>query len=657
MLKYYTAKDIADMVGETARNIQLTAVNESWPYREAKAIGGTRREYEISDLPSKYADAIQDFEVKELVKQAYPKASLEELAREKSFHLEPDDFKNPDVLRKLECYKRIEAAPAYANGKYCMNRSMTVAALADKYKVGRATIWRWRKDVESWKANPRKKLSNVKVNGSSMSLALPKTRMSEAAQKFAISVIAENPQVTKKSVFKKMQEMSGPSGWTLPDYTNFTRWLNKIQPEYWTYVMKGAAGFELECVPKWRRSWIDVPVYTFLCGDQKVSDYSIYDPDTDTVYPLNFYLWMDCSSRYWAGVWPSFGPYNKFTYGAALREVCRIALPQILYTDHGKPEKSDYAMRVEFNVQSMGMSIKDWEDYKAECGHLDKGAMRKLAHAGKPWHKPVENHMNIVEISLKDMFLAGYRHRSDDAWLNKKLTATQKAQRKAGMLLTKAEFLEIVMVIIEKHNTSLMDITEREEPIIPAQVLAQGLSEGTYIRIAEDTLDIMFMPIQKRKIRQAEIRVKVGKGDLRFYQLPAWGKAELNGHWCQVAYDPFDPDRESYILNEKGEYICKAERTGFVAPGNDEAVTKVLKANKKYHKMWKSAFSQMIDKDLGKSVVRTGLASGAANIAAKAAKADQAPADVLSIGDLKKAKGILNQKYDEIFGNKNAAEY
>ena len=79
-----------------------------------------------------------------------------------------------------------------------------------------------------------------------------------------------------------------------------------------------------------------------LCGDQKIFDYTIYDPQVDEVINPNGYLWMDCSSRMINGVWLEFGHYNSYTVGHSLRGALDWGNPDEIYTDWGKPEGSKH---------------------------------------------------------------------------------------------------------------------------------------------------------------------------------------------------------------------------------------------------------------------------------------------------------------------------
>jgi hypothetical protein len=470
-------------------------------------------------------------------------------------------------------------------------------------------------------------------------------KFDEPAVRYGLSVYFSNRHAGIKAAYKALEREAREKGWKIGHYSNFTRLIKRIPEQIECLATKGDVGFELEYGPKIRRDWLSIPPFSVLCGDQKVCDYIVFDEATGETYAMNYYLWMDCSTRYWAGLWPSFGPYNKYTVNMALREACRVAMPEEIYTDWGKPELSKYSRELEKKLGGCSVRLGDWGQFRNHYESLT----RHQAQAGKPWHKPIENHMNMFERYLKDMFLEGYRHRDGDAWVNKQQNMDLKRAREAGTLLSVQEFMEICLAILREHNGNRMNVQEREGGIIPAEALRLGLEDAGRVPYHEDTLDFLFLPSFQRKIRQSSVAVKMGANDKRHFYIPPQESANLGGDPVQVLVDPFDPDREAIILTVSGEFVCHAERDQMVTPGDMTAVQERLKRQREYMKFWKDAFRDLVDTQVGRSARKVS-AIGPASRAARTAQAQeqQRKAEVVPLrGSKSKADDFLDRYYEQ----------
>lgn len=636
---WYTAREIAELsatlgLGDfptTIRRVIDRAESENWISREREGRGGGK-EYHFNNLPIAMQMALTSPETAEDQSEAH----LSRIASENHLRLDPNDLKDSKVRSKLYCYERISSIPPY------LGRTQMVKSLAGHYQVKPITIWRWIKEVEVWKNGRAKAESEI----AGIRVALPVLKkFSAEAVRYGLSVYFENWQCGKKAAYDAMAKQAQAAGWKIGDYSNFTRVINNMPEEVKALKSKGSIGFELHYAPKIRRDWLSVPVYSVLCGDQHISDYQIYEPETGQCYTMQFYLWLDCSSRYWAGMWPSFGPYNRYTYGYSLREAVKIAKPQSVYTDWGAPEESKYSTQLLADLSNAGISTGSWDDYRQKYSPIDSVEKSK-ARALHPWDKPIENHMNIFEQMFKDRFIGGYRKRDADAWINKQRNTELKKLRDDNRLFTTQEFMEIVLEIVKSHNESPVRVQERDTPIIPAQVLSAGLQEYPRIRFDPDTVDMIFLPKVLRFVRQSEVTVKVGDGDVRrFYVEPYGGMRIRDNERVLVAVDPFDPDKYAIIMSEDGKFLCNAERHKMVRADDTEEILRRIRIRRDYMKWWKDAINELIDPKVGQSVRRIGQAT---KVAMESKKAKIISLEM--IGDRKKANEALDRLYEEMYG-------
>jgi hypothetical protein len=462
------------------------------------------------------------------------------ITRSKRVRLEPSEIGDETVVVKLDCARRVKAAP---HG----DKKRVVRMLAAKYGRSPGTIRRWAKAGKTLRVRrpPAVVLAEEKVR-------LPAARkFHPTALAWGLAFYAENLRAGKKAAYVAMcVESTKHSDWRVGDYTNFVRLTKKIPDAIWDRIKKGAIGFELHHIPKIAWDWLQVPVQTVLCGDQHIFDYVVYDPAIDEVFTPECYLWMDCTSRHWPGLWPEMGHYNKFTVGYALREACRYGLPDEVYTDWGKPEISGYTAQVVSRLSGM-VKTGSWADFQ-----MRYGVKATQAQAGKPWQKPIENQMNIFEKMLADCHLAGYRKRDTDAWINK---TRQQAVRRAvqtGKLVDIETFLQTIFQIQEDHAYTMTRVQERPSPIVPAKVYFSGLKRQNRTVLDDVTLDYLFLPMFERKPDQCVVKMALRRGERRAYYSPALSGVKDK---VFVSVDPYDAAAPAVITDAAGKYVDLAE--------------------------------------------------------------------------------------------------
>ena len=552
-MKLYRCKDIAKACGVTPRYIWRRAERENWCFTlKRNQNGRPKRLYFFSALPPDIKQKIIEHEVD---LSEVPRLEVHDQA---PCPILPKHLNNPKIARKFKVAQFLRSLPRGAG------RESAAQMLADMYGVHRATIWRWVQWVEN---------RNVKTQEDDF--VLPKSKaFSPQALAYGLAVYARNIRCGRKAAYRALQQKAYRSNWKIGDYSSFTRLLKKIPADIWTRIEKGELGFELECVPKIIRNWLAVPVQSIICGDQKIFDYEIYDPETDSIIIPNGYLWMDCASRFINGAWIELGHYNSFTVGYSLREALRYGVPEEIFTDWGKPEGSNHISHIRKSIQELCYT-GDYSDF------TDKYYLsHKKAQPMKPWQKPIENIMNQIDLILKEHFPPGYRKRQADAWTNKEVQKKLKSERKKNELMTVHEFIELVFKVIDEHNQRKKRLREGTT-IVPAKIYKEGLQSQTRLRLPDTTLDYICLPTFQRVPRQGKVGVQVRKGDFREYF-----SFKLSGYeYVQVSVDPYDPEAPAVLTDPEGNFIDLAEPVPRAVPGESNTVSeRFFKARAEYMK-------------------------------------------------------------------------
>lgn len=551
MKEWYSAKELTGLPGMpgTERAIQIRAQNDSWQSRPRTGRGGGY-EYYLSSFPEETRTHL----LAESASLPFDDPDLETYLSSRRISLSPGELQDPAIKAKLACARAYEACPAYKG------REAVLAQLASRYGKSKQQIRRWISDVDRLrvKSKPRITLSDEKIE-------IPQSHtFSPEAIAYGLSVYARNMRGGIKAAYNDMTSLAAAKGWNVGDYSNFTRLVKKIPEAIWTRIYRGRTGFELSCVPKIVREWTAVPVQSVLCGDQKIFDYEVYDPELSRVIIPNGYFWMDCSSRMITGVWIELGHYNSYTVGNALREALRYGIPDEIFTDWGKPEGAKYIAGILSSLsghaqtgdfQSMAERFADMS-----CDDVE----HRKAQPGKPWMKPIENIMNILDTMMDARFIGGFRKRNNDAWVNKQIQAMLKRDRKIAFELSRPvtaaeakglmdirQFIHTVFSVVEEHNRTQKKLQEGGV-IVPGEFFARGLKSRPLHVLPDETLNYICLPRAERIPRQSVVKVKVGHDDERGYYSPAL--AGVKEKVC-VSFDPYDRDAPAVITTLDGQYL------------------------------------------------------------------------------------------------------
>lgn len=561
-------------------------------------------EYPLSTLPDETQRELEKRRIQAFMGDDVDSASYGEAQKLK---LTPEELTCLEVAKKLRCHRLVTGCIPYMKP----TRSEMKAALAAEYGVASMTIHRWVQEVETWML--RKKTPSIVMGDED--IQMPTARgFDQDALKYGIQVYANNIKAGKLAAYQKMTAKAQENSWRVADYSNFTRAVNKLPDALWDYIRKGKVGFELKHMPKVTRAWLQVPAYSVLCGDQNVLDYLVVDEISGEILTMNLYLWMDCTSRAWVGMWPAFGPYNSHTVGYSLREALRLGIPDSIFTDWGKPEISKQGKLMRDRL-ALHCGVGDWDDFGRQYGVIgDELIAHRKAPAGVPWAKPIENQMNVLKRDLLDLEVPGFQQRLAGEWENDQRQAELAKLKARGELLTCQQMLEVLLKVLKNHNESTCKLKENGAVIIPGEVLSGSLRQQTGRPVLDEwALDFLCLPSVQRCVRQSMIEMTVSGGK-RVYWAPELAKINVRDR-VTVHYDPFDALRPA-VVTLGGQLVCSADPRPAINPVTREGVGEAMKLRGEQMKWWGRQVREIQGKAHG--VVQIGQQSKVAKAALEA---------------------------------------
>jgi hypothetical protein len=348
----------------------------------------------------------------------------------------------------------------------------------------------------------------------------------------------------------------------------------------------------LQKTPKIIRSWLQIPAGHTYIGDQHLLDYAAVLPETGEVVLLQLYLWMDATSRYWTGLAASFGAYSQYTVGASLLDACTLQMPEMLYTDWGRPENSVYINELRQRLSGW-VGCGDWEDFRAK--HPDAEITRKHSTPYVPPVKPIEAQMAVLTRYLAQENLVGYRKRDlANPFVKKKVQSDLAAAKRGDRLPTVPELLEVIVKVAQRHNDNPAR-TEEGPTIIPAEIFWQGIA-GRRRVLPEQDLHLLMFPAAERTVRNSTVRVSVGKNLLE------WTAPELAllpaKERVRIHYNPVPPHEGSIISRWQGDqwrFYCVADPWygRGIHPEDRDGLTRAMEIKQRYLKQFREALKQI----------------------------------------------------------------
>jgi len=447
-----------------------------------------------------------------------------------------------------------------------------------------ATMYRWAADAERGKITSDRAPVPVavKVESGPIKIEVISRSFTPQALEYGLALLLNNPRKDVKYAYQELIAKAEAEGWELGSLNSFYRACRQLPPAIGVLASSGKRGAEAIVKPPIYRDMTNVNVYDILIGDQHIFDYIVFDDDGEPFRPEMF-AWVDAKSRYFSGIWPVMGHYDKYAVGFALREACRYGLPKTLYNDWGKPECSKYVAHLRDQLSGKTVFKQGYED-------LGDTLEQTRAKPRNAQAKAIESYFHhTVENPLKQLGLPGYAHRDVDEKKNEHIQSELRRQIKGKKLLHVKEFLEIVLQVFGDWHRHTMTV----DKTVPEEVFANGIAD--LHRFDDQTLDFLFWPAAKRLVRNSMVEMTLaGFGKCKWYaaELSAFCKRGRRTP-VEVRFNPYDASRV-YILDvETHKSICIAEQWGDTDPRDKTEVARKIRRQNQLLGWWVDAFKQL----------------------------------------------------------------
>ncbi|MDR2528593.1 MAG: Mu transposase C-terminal domain-containing protein [Synergistaceae bacterium] len=465
------------------------------------------------------------------------------------------------------------------------------AKIAAEAGVSVPTIYRWLDEKRKGKLTSDRAPVPValKVESGPLSAVVRSHSFAPQALEYGFALLTGNPNMDVKRAYHETAAEAEKRGWEIGSLPSFYRRWNDLPDAAKVCARSGGRGVEAMVKPSIERDLSLYKVYEWLCGDQHIFDYTVFDDDGAPIRPQMF-AWVDMRSRYFSGVWPVLGDYDQYAVGFALREACRWGIPDTLYTDWGKPERSGYVARLREQLGGYALFAQKESDNEVE--HVK--AKPRNAQA-----KPIESYFkHAVEGALLQKGLPGYsRQDKQDEKRNEAIQRKLREEIKGKKLLHVKEFFEIVMKTLDEwHKHTLV-----EARIQPELAFLEGIAgRPSLARFNDATLDFLFWPAMIRQVRHSTVEATLpGFGKCRWFApelaMAARGNKKPR---VEVRFNPYDAAVVHCVDIESRTLLCAAERWDKVDPHDRDTVTKRIRAQNELNKWIQDMTRQLTRPDV-----------------------------------------------------------
>lgn len=448
--------------------------------------------------------------------------------------------------------------------------------VAQDVGVGFSTVSRWAREERQGKAAGDRAPLRVAVSSrsGSVGVALRSSSFTPAAIEYGISLLMHNPRLGIRDSYLELSNKAAQVGWEIGSETSWYRVVRQIPPAVRSLVTGGRRALEALVTPPVLRDFSAYHVHEMLVGDQHIFDYIVLDDDGNLVRP-EIFAWGDFRSRYFSGLWPVLGPYDKWSVGFALREACRWGIPKNLYNDNGKPERSNY-------MTSLRQQLSGYTAFR-RWGKDDVGQ-----HFAKPRNaqaKPIESwFFHAVERPLMQKDIPGYARRDSDEKTNDQIQELLRDATRRKKLWHFRDFFDVFLNVLDQWHRHRMS----DAGIVPREEFLKGIAEAPLVKLTDRTLDFLIFPSESRLIRDSSVRMKLpGWGICTWYApelsaLCAHGRKQR----VEVKYNPYDPSSAYILDNDSSELICIAERWEKINPKDGTALGRKIRRQRQLISWW-----------------------------------------------------------------------
>lgn len=582
---WLTVPQLAGLLNISPRAVRKAIAERRYStarYRESTERGGTGgKVWQISALDPAVPDTVR--EALGLKGDRWERVRTAQEAEKVGIAPERLDKKTAKRLRVLkraaECPEGIPVGEWYAR------------IAADEH-VSVPTIYRWLTERKKGKVVSDRAPISVALSFSSgpLEVAVKSRTFAPQALEYGLSLLTNNPRMDVKHAYLETAAEAEKQGWEIGSLASFYRKWNEIPEPVRMLTRGGRRGLELGVKPPIYRDYSKLKVYEILVGDQHIFDHTVLLDSGVPIRPQMF-AWADFRSRYFSGVWPVLGNYDQYAVGFALREACRWGIPESLYTDWGRPERSQYVARIRRQLD--GHAVLKEADFPGLGPELEH-------HKAKPRNaqaKPIESWFyHAVEDPMKQMGLPGYsRQDKKDEQVNEEIQRRLREEIKGGKLLRAQEFFEIFARCLEDWHHHTMT----EERIVPEECFLEGI-QRPLTRIDDTTLDFLFWPAVVRQVRNSQVEITLPAfGKCRWYapELSAYcGRGK--GKKVEVRFNPYDKSVVHCLDLESHKLICIAEDWGKQDPRDMGTIVPLIREQNALVKCWLDIFGQMKRPDI-----------------------------------------------------------
>lgn len=418
--QYYTASEIAEIMGISKQAVIKRAKKESWPYANGSGNGGNHYKYCLPSLPSDIQTAIVAQKgaagiSPEIIPALAPEAALK-LAdeflpipsfadtvkistagrrRQSTRDSLPQGSGQPPAADSPSLYNNTEKREKPSPGRMAEldKAGRGYAALRkDKVRVKMQIIHRalkmpscWTKGRRAWFEkvaedhdisfqNLYKIVGRYEKGGPSAlehvksTRGEPKTWDKEAlAWWLGMALKQGHDQVSLKALyFDSLLIEAHRNHWRIGGLGSATWWYNKKASPQMLALQKGGIRALDNTLTPVMRDYSDLKPFEILCGDQHRFDFWVQDAETGAIFRPEAFIWQDLRTRviYGAAV---VRDYSAYTVGLALRMGVKIfGLFDSVYTDHGKPEESKYILNIRRELAGYDVHFKETVEYYSE---------------------------------------------------------------------------------------------------------------------------------------------------------------------------------------------------------------------------------------------------------------------------------------------------
>lgn len=458
--------------------------------------------------------------------------------------------------------------------------------------VGFSTLSRWAKEESRGKiASARAPLSvAVSSTAGAVGVALKSASFTPAAIEYGVSLMIQNPRLGIRDCYLELANQAQQRGWEVGSEASWYRIVRQVPPTVWAYASGGQRALEALVMPPVQRDFTAYHVHEMLVGDQHIFDYIVLDDDGQPVRP-NIFAWGDFRSRYFSGLWPVLGPYDKWAVGFALRESCKWGIPRCLYNDNGKPERSNYIAALRQQLSGYTAFQRWGED------DIDQ----RYAKPRNAQAKPIESWFyHAVERPLMQKNLPGYARRDVDEKTNDRIQEMLREELKGRKLLHFKEFFEVFLSCMDQWHSHRMS----EANIVPREEFMAGIATAPLVKLDEQTLDFLIFPSEGRLVRDSCVKMKLPGWGVCTWYAPELSGLCAHGHKSrvEVKYNPYDPSRAYVLDRDSTELICVAERWEKINPKDSSALGQKIRRQRQLIGWWKAIADDLSSKAQPKTI-------------------------------------------------------